>query len=127
MFGATCKTEDNTQRVIDAAEKAAFRNFGHAAARIRKDAAGSIKKGKDPSKPGDPPTTRRRRGKNLAVAIRYDADKESAVIGPRRSVIGEAGAIQEHGEEHEPRPFMEPALEGNLGRFAADWGGSIGE
>ena len=65
-------------------------------------------------------------------AIVYAADKESAVVGPRHSVVGEAGAAHEFGEEfrgtdYPERSYMEPALDANLDRFAASWGGSIGE
>ena len=42
MFGTKIRTQDRTKKVKDAADKAAFRNFGHAAAAIRKDAVASI-------------------------------------------------------------------------------------
>ena len=130
MIGVSVKTIDNTRAVVAASDKAAFRNFGHAAARISKDAKASIITSDEPSEPGDPPHTRAQSGHNLRVAIRYDATKQDAVIGPRASVIGEVGRLHEfggiRGSQHFPeRPFMRPALEANLSRFAREWEGSI--
>jgi hypothetical protein len=131
MFGLTIQLEDKTQRVKDAADQSSFRNLGHAAASIRKTAIESIVVAEGPSDPGTPPHTRRRQ---LKRAIKFDADKaaESALIGPEASIIGEAGAAHEfggefRGEDYPDRPFMEPALESNLDRFASEWAGSIGE
>lgn len=140
MIGTAFQFEDRTKRVTAATEKASFRNFGHAAAAIRKDAIASIQNEPGASEPGTPPHTHTggitKKGKvrkgNLQRAITYDADKESAVIGPRESVVGLAGRAHElggefRGDEYPERPFMEPALEKNLDRFASEWAGSIGE
>ena len=83
MIGVEVKTEDQTKRVTDAAERAAFRNFGHAAARISKDAKESLVTAEGPSPPGTPPHTHQ--GAFLRRAIRFDATKEDAVIGPMAS------------------------------------------
>ena len=131
MFGLTFKSEDNTKRVQDAADRSTFRNLGHAAASIRKTAIESIIVAEGPSEPGTPPHTRRRQ---LKRAIKFDHDKASqtAVIGPEASIVGEAGAAHEfggefRGAEYPERAFMEPALEANVDRFAEEWGGSIGQ
>jgi hypothetical protein len=129
MIGINVMTEDRTDRVKKAAEKAAYRNLGHAAASIRKEAVASIETSPDPAEVGNPPHTR----KGLARrAVRYDANKESAVIGFQASVIGEAMSAHEHGKEYKgqkypDRPTMGPAMEANTTRFADDWRGSIGE
>ena len=130
MIGVEVKTEDQTKRVTGAVERAAFRNFGHAAARISKDAKASLITAEGPSEPGTPPHTHQ--GAFLRRAVRFDATKEDAVIGPTASVVGESGRAHELGEEFrgqvfDERSFMQPALEKNLDRFAADWEGSIGE
>ncbi len=129
MFGLTSKVEIDTKPVQAAEQKAAFRNFNHAAASISKDAKSTIEKSDVPSSPGEPPHTRRGL---LKRAIRYAADKEGAVIGPVASVVGQSGAAQElggeyKGQEFPARPFMAPSLERALPRFAGDWQGSIGQ
>ena len=130
MFGFEVQTEDQTKRVIEAVERAAFRNLGHAAATIRKDAVESIVVAEGPSPEGTPPHTRRRQ---LKRAIRFDYDRQelTAVVGPMASIVGESGAAHElggefRGEDFPERPFMVPAMERNLDRFAGDWAGSIG-
>lgn len=129
MFGATVKVEDDTKRVVDAADKAAFRNFSHAAGSIRKDAIASIETSPKPSPPGTPPHTRRGL---IRKAIRFDADKEGALIGPVASLVGTSAVPEEFGgtykgHEYPERAFMWPALERAVPRFAGDWRGSIGE
>lgn len=130
MFTATVKTIDRTKAVKDAADKAAFRNFGHAAASLRKDVVSSFQTSPDPSPPGTPPHTRKR--KQLPRAMRFDVTKESAVIGPRASIAGQVGTAHEFGGDYKSqtfpeRPFMKPALERAIPRFAGAWKGSIGE
>lgn len=129
MFTTKVKIEDRTKRVKTAAEQAAFRNFAHAAASIRKDAASSIEVSPEPSAPGEPPHTRRRL---LPRSMRFAADKEGAVVGPQASVAGQAGSAHEFGGRYKgqsfpQRPFMLPALERAIPRFAGSWRGSIGE
>lgn len=130
MIGFLFNILNNFKRVDKAADVASFRNLGHAAARISKDAKASLVTAEGPSATGTPPHTHR--GAYLRRAVRFDANKESAVIGPRHSVVGEAGAAHELGEEfrgqdYPERAYMGPALKKNLPRFAQDWVGSIGE
>ena len=143
MIGLLFQLErDTSKRVSDAAEKAAFKNLGHAASSIRKTAIESIKPAEGPSPPGMPPHTHTagvtKKGKpkkgHLPRAIVFDVDKQKqeAVIGPRASVVGESGAAHElgeefHGDDYPERPYMFPALETNAPRFADEYAGSIGE
>ncbi len=129
------------QRVTDAADRATFRNLGHAAATIRKTAQASIEQAEGPSPVGSPPHThtggvtkkgRPRKGE-LQRAITYDVDQaaQDAVIGPRESVVGLSAYAHELGAEHmgqdfPERPFMGPALEDNADRVAPEWAGSVG-
>lgn len=147
MIDVKCKVSTSTQNVGKAIDKAAYRNFGHAAASIRKAARDSIQKApkeerrgarrrkgkavrratRAASPPGSPPFTGRGQIKRATV---FDADKEGAVIGPRYSVLGTSAAAHEHGGEYRganypKRSFMLPAMEANLSRFAASWEGSI--
>lgn len=131
MIGLNATMTTNVPAVQKAVDRAAFKNMGHAGARIRKDAQESIDVSPDPSPKGTPPHTRR---KQLPRAIVFDYAKreQSAVIGPRFSVVADAGAAHEFGEEFrgddfDERPYMFPALEKNLPRFAQDWAGAVGE
>lgn len=132
MFGFDMKVTDNTQAVKRAADKAKYENIRHAALSLAKYAKSLIRKSNNPSKPGEAPTTRSKGGHNLRGAIFADATPTDAVIGPRHSFVGESGRAHEFGEDFEgdsfdKRSFMEPSLQENMSRFAADWEGSIGE
>lgn len=124
--------EEGLSQVVQATEKAAFDNLRHAGLSIAKSAKESIDTSAAPSAPGSPPNTRGRGRKNLRSAIFSASDNESAIIGPRFSYVGESGAAHEFGNprggtQFAARPFMGPALEKAIPRFAADWQGSIGE
>jgi hypothetical protein len=132
MIDAKVTIEPKFEKVEQAADKGAYENFRHAGFSISKAAKKSIRKSKEASEPGDPPTTRGRGRQNLKGAIYTVHDKESAMIGPRASYVGDSGEAHElgkarHGTRFEERPFMAPALEASLPRFASDWQGSIGE
>jgi len=145
MISASVQTKMNSKPLKNAVEKAAFKNFGHAAFRIRIDAQAMIKRGPtikkkrggkkrkrrehQASPAGSPIATSRGQAKR---AIVYSATKESAIIGPRHSFVGLSFRAHElgetfHGIDYPERPTMGPALEQNLNRFASDWAGSIGE
>lgn len=149
MIGIKVKVEDTTKKVEKAAEKAGFRNLAHAAASLRKDVRGTIhrappeqrtraksRKGQKvrrarhaASPAGTPPFTQRGQ---LPNAIVFDITKNSAVIGPRRSVVGESASAHEFGGsfkggEYPERPFMGPGLERAAPRFAGSFAGSIGD
>lgn len=129
MIGVKTTAEFYAKDIERAAEKAQFNNFAHAAASISKDVKSTLEKADEPSAPGAPPHTHR--GAYLRRAVRWSADKESAVIGPQFSTVGEAGAVHEFGEEfhgtdYPERPYMQPALERAIPRFADSWAGSIG-
>lgn len=129
MFGLEFKIDDQTKAVREAAQKGSFKNFGHAAASIAKDVKSTLETEVGPSAPGSPPHTHR--GAFLRRAIQFDYDKESAVIGPVASLVGQAGAAHEFGGDYKgtnfpARPFMFPALERAIPRIGGDWTGSIG-
>jgi hypothetical protein len=130
MIGLKTTIVDETKRVTAAADKAAFRNFGHAGASIGKDARSTIKTSSEPSEAGDPPHTRGRGRKNIRAAVRYAANADGVVVGPRASIVGDAAVPHEiggtyKGQVFDERPFMEPALERAIPRFAAEWRGSV--
>jgi hypothetical protein len=119
------------KRLEKAIRKAAFENFFHAAASIRKDARQSIKRSDTPGPPGGPIRSKRGRGGGLAKrAILFKVDKTGAVIGFSAAVIDQAMEVHEHGKERggvrfPKRPTMQPALERNLARFHREWRGAI--
>jgi phage gpG-like protein len=136
------KIENHTQAVAKQLQKASVRLVGHAAASLRKRAIESIKPAEGASPPGQPPHTRpgkvsRKTGKarpgQLQRAIVYAHDKRAntAVIGPRASVVGESAAAHEfggefRGEDYPERPFMTPALEETEETFGNSFAGSLG-
>ena len=152
MIGATVKVQERLIAAVGPdsppVKKAKFRNFGHAAASIRRDAQQSIKPAPKEERRG--PRTRKgkrtRRGTHAAAsagqpvrtqrgayrrAIIYHADEHGAMIGPRFSVIGASGQAHEHGGEYmggtyPQRAVMGPALERQAARFSETWRGSIG-
>lgn len=131
MIGAAIKVETQFNRVAKAVDKAAYRNMGHAAASISKDAKASLEKAEGPSLPGTPPHTHKGTYLRRAIRYAYDRNKQEAVIGPAYSIVGTAGQPHEFGEEFKgqdfpERSFMFPALERNIDRFASDWAGSAG-
>lgn len=105
---------------------------------VKRDARGRFLKGSGkkrrgrqltvPSKPGQPPHTRRGQ---LKRAIKYHATKDSAVIGPEGSKVGTSSEAHEFGKRYKgtkypARPFMGPARDANSSRFASAFAGSIG-
>lgn len=129
MFGAVAKIVNHMHKVREAAEKAARRAFAKAAYRIMQDAKASVERSAEPSAPGEPPHTRRGQ---LKRAIRYDATKDGAVIGPLASMVGTSGEAHEFGGSYKgstfpERPYMNPALLRELDHFAGEFSGSIDE
>jgi hypothetical protein len=132
MIEIKAGAEFEPQKIEKPVEKAAYESFRNAGFSIRKAVRKSIHKSRDASQPGSPPTTRGRGRRNLRDAIFTVADKESAIVGPRYSYVGDSGEAHEFGkprgrDDFDERPFMGPALEKSLPRFASDWQGSIGE
>jgi hypothetical protein len=139
MFGLTMTITDTSKAVLTASEKATARNIRKSAFRIYQDAAASIKPVEGPSRPGTPPHThtqkltrkgRVRKGV-LPKAINYSAEKTTAVIGARHSVVGLSAEAHEKGKffkghKFDERAFMVPALEREAPNFANSYAGSIG-
>jgi hypothetical protein len=126
-----------------------FKNAGHAAATVRKDAMASFKtsvsvtrrvRGKNgkkvrrklyrPSKPGKAPGLASGR---LQRSIAYEANQPgmSFAIGPRASTADQVGRAHEFGGMYKgglypERSFMRRAMERNQHRFAGQFAGRIG-
>jgi hypothetical protein len=131
MFGIKFTAMPEFVRVEKAAKKGIYRSISHAAFSIRKAIRESIKNSPKPAAPGQPVTTRGRRG-NVRNSIFAAVEEDSAVVGPRYSMVGDVMAAHEfgqtrYGDRYEARPTAGPALEANLDRFADSFAGSIGE
>lgn len=131
MFGFTAKTETDFGKVEKAKDRSVFKNIRHAAFSIRKYVRESIKKRKTASTPGQPVATRGKRG-NVKNSIFVAADRDTAIIGPRFSFVGEAMYFNEFGKtrgkrKYPERPTTGPGLTANTDRFANSFAGSIGE
>ncbi len=131
MIEIKATAEPQFQNVEKAAEKGIYNRVRHAAFSIRKAIRESIKRSPKPASPGQPVTTRGRRG-NVRNSIFAAVEEDSAVVGPRYSMVGDVMAAHEfgqtrYGDRYEARPTAGPALEANLDRFADSFAGSIGE
>lgn len=120
------------KKIEKAAERGIFESIRHAAFAIRKDIRALIKKSPDPSEPGKPVATRGKKGASVKNSIFAAVTKDSALIGPRHSFVGEAMFFHEFGKKRgyikfPARPTSGPGLERNLDRFAGSFRGSIGE
>ena len=131
MIGMDNKIEWDTKPLKAAVKKANYRNLGHAAASLRKDAIKSIVQSGSPSRPGEPVHTRYGLAK-WALLYAVDKEAEEAVVGFSAHKVDEAMAAHELGERHKgtdypARPTIGPALGRNASRLAESWGGSIGQ
>jgi phage gpG-like protein len=129
MIGISCKTTNRFNSLKTKARQAGYKNLGHAAAVLRKIAIRSIHKRKKPSRPGSPPHTQTGRLKK-AILYYNDRNRQEAIIGPSKNIIGIAGAEHEHGgrfrrERFPARPYMGPALEKIVPSLPPMWAGSI--
>lgn len=148
MFGAVVQVVDRLKAVRAAAEKASVNNLNHAAASLRKAAQASIQKAPPATRvsrkkgvrrarhaasaPGSPPYTGRGALKNAIVFDQARPGNLRAIVGPRGSRVGTSASAHEFGGEykggHYPqRPFMRPALEQTIDKFAGSFQASIGE
>lgn len=132
MIGVKTKYIDESRKVAQAVKRGGEMTLSRMAGRIRKTAIASIKPkakhGKTPA--GSPYRTRRGQAKR---AIVYDVNKQSqtAVIGPRASIMGQSANAHEFGGAYKgnvypKRPVMAPSLTQNAPAFAPSFRGSIG-
>jgi len=129
MIGMNAKIRFNTPRVRKAVNRGNVRSLGHAGARIRLRAKGSIRKRKGPSARGKPPHTHRKRLPR-AILYKVEPERESAVIGPTYTKAGRWAEAHEKGRRYKghlfpARPFMGPALEKERASLPKLWAGSV--
>lgn len=152
-IGVDVQIKGEPENVEKAVEKAAYKNFKHAAASVRKSIIAGIQISKDtigwittnkktkrgkrirkriykPSPVGHPVYSHRNKS-FVSRGVRFDADADDAVIGFAKSKYGDVMEVHEKGgqrfgQQFDQRPTVQPGLEANLERFAGDWRGSIG-
>jgi len=140
MLAVNTRIIDESQRVVAAAERAGFKNLGHAIATVRKVAQASIKprpkvastktkktkrdkrgrflkgsgkKNKRRMQIASPPGTPPFTGRGLIRrAIRFWHDKESAIAGTLYSMIGTAGKPHEDGGPYKGQHYDQRAFMG---------------
>lgn len=83
-------------RVKKKADQASFKSLGHAGGTIRKTAYRSIRKRKNPSRPGSPPSSPTGR---LRRSFRYEVDRRTpgVVVGPVNEIAGRLWNLHEFG------------------------------
>lgn len=154
MIALNVHYKDNTPAVMKAVDKGAYKSFKHGAASIRKSIIESIriekttigwittnrltKKGKrirariyKPSPVGHPVYSHRNKG-FVRRGIKFDADKEGAMIGFAHSVYGDVMRVHEHGgtrkgQRFDKRPTVLPGLTRNINRISSSWRGTISQ
>lgn len=117
-------------RVRKAAKKANLTSLRHAAAALRLQARGTIRKRPRSGKPGRPGGPPRTRAGQLKRSILFDADTDRAIIGASAGFVGESASAHEHGGRYRgrlypERPFMRPALEKLRPRLSQFWAASL--
>lgn len=137
------------QIVIDAVGRASAKNLSKAGSFIRRSARSSLRRRKKVSPPGEPPSvhTQDRVATLKNIWFVFDPAQRSVVIGPlklngsrlegsnRTTVpsLHELGGTAVVGgrrkrkrrAKYAPRPFMGPAMERELPKFAGLWANSV--
>lgn len=113
MIGFKIKTFWRPAPLFQAVERANRRFLFKAGAAVRTVAMKSIRRSKRPSRAGQPPRTRKGRICR-AIVFAVDLDRQSVVIGPMASRVGQSAKAHEYGGKYKKqtfpaRPFMGPA------------------
>ena len=135
--------------VIDAVGRASAKNLSQAGSFIRRSARSSLRRRKKVSSPGEPPSvhTQDRVATLKNIWFVFDPAQRSVVIGPLKlngsrlegsnrqtvpSLHERGGAAVVGGRrkrkrrvKYVPRPFMGPAMERELPKFAGLWANSV--
>jgi len=136
------------QIVIDAVGRASAKNLSQAGSFIRQSARSSLRRRKKVSPPGEPPSvhTQDRVATLKNIWFVFDPARRSVVVGPLKlngsklhgsnratvpslhelggaAVVG--GRKRKRRAKYAPRPFMGPAMERELPKFAGLWANSV--
>lgn len=152
MISINVKYVDRTPQVMKAVDKGDFKSFAHAAASLRKAIIAGVKVNKEvlgwittnrlskrgkrirariyrPSPVGSPVYSHKSKGW-VSRGVKFEANKDGAVIGFAHSVYGDVMHAHEFGDwrkgqKFDPRPTVRPALDQNINRITSYWRGSI--
>lgn len=158
MVGVNVKTKTNGRGVRRALRACNFKSLKAAAAYVWKAAVNSVKRvpsneefiaamdsgdekkmrsvvnkrkrRSKPSKPGKPPHSQTGLFPK-SIAFDVNEEKQSAVIGPRESIIGPIGRVMEGGDpdfrggNYPARPTMRPARDRSLKRLPKPWASAL--
>jgi len=94
MIEAKAKTKFDSAGVRKRVQAGSFRSLGHAGGAIRLTARRSIRRRKQPAKPGNPPHTQ---SGNLKRSIRFEAKPDEVLIGPVNEFGGTLWNLHEFG------------------------------
>lgn len=94
MIAVKAKTSFDTAALKKKVDAATFRSLGHAGGAIRLTARRSIRRRKQPSRPGTPPHTQ---SGNLKRSIRYEVTQNDVKIGPVNEFGGKLWNLHEFG------------------------------
>ncbi|XZE55816.1 hypothetical protein SH139x_001843 [Planctomycetaceae bacterium SH139] len=102
MMHIRTRVRFNANRVKKKVDQASFNSLGHAGGAIRKTAYRSIRKRKNPSQPGSPPSSPTGR---LRRSFRYEVDRRApgVVIGPVNEISGQLWNLHEFGGKAKKR------------------------
>lgn len=152
MIGLSVHYRDNTPAVMRAVDKGNYKSFAHAAASIRKTIIEGVQVTKEtigwittkrttkrgrrirariyrPSPRGQPVHSHRNKG-FVSRGVKFEANKDGAVIGFAHSVYGDVMGVHEKGgtrlgQNFDRRPTVLPGLTKNANRITQSWRGSI--
>lgn len=111
---ARIKVDD--RRIKKKVQQATFRSLGHAGGAIRLTASRSIRRGKQPSRPGRPPNTPTG---HLKRVIAYDVDerRSQVVVGPTNEYSRTIWNLHEFGGSIRPKPKLLKAHKFSVGEY----------
>ena len=126
--------------VLEKVERGTKSALAKCGAFVRTAARSSLGRRKGSSKPGSPPTSHTRLLKDF-IFFGYDTSSDSVVVGPmllnsarKQSIpapelLEKGGTIMRNGKPaiYHKFPFMEPAMERELPKFADQFAGSISD
>ena len=119
------KTQFDTEKIKRKVRKANIESLSGTGAYIRRVARNKIIQSPNSAPVGSAPHSRRGQLKK-SLLFGVDRQRNSVVIGPAASLIGQSMVAHEYGKERYPRrPLMGPSLQQSRSRLPAMWADSV--